>query len=230
MQNRSSIACFALLLLALSVPVHAGEIIDQIVATVNGHIILQSDWEDEMRFEAFSAGRALEHISASDRKAALDHLIDQELLREQLRSSDSAHAAAEEVERRVREIRAQYPQADSDAGWRALLEQSRLSGEDLRSRVALDLDLKKLVDSGPRTGLTLDAKRHENYDNQELLPQLRQAGGRDVPLSDVSGKIKEVLTEKKINQLLTAWLQDLRAGSEIRSEGLAAVSGARRND
>ena len=43
----------------------------------------------------------------------------------------------------------------------------------------------------------------------------------------VAAKIKELLTQKKISQLLTAWLQDLRAGSEIRAETLAGGSRGR---
>ena len=80
------------------------------MATVNGHIILQSDWEDSLRYEAFSSGRPLDRLTAEDRKAALDHLIDQELLREQLRAPDSPHASPEEVDQRIAEIRKQYPE------------------------------------------------------------------------------------------------------------------------
>ena len=40
----------------------AGEILDRIVATVNGHIILQSDWEDAVRYEAFIADRPADQL------------------------------------------------------------------------------------------------------------------------------------------------------------------------
>ena len=46
--------------LAWHFPAAAAEVIDRIVATVNGHIILQSDWEDALRYEAFSSGRPLD--------------------------------------------------------------------------------------------------------------------------------------------------------------------------
>ena len=87
--------------LTLACRAGAAEVIDRIVATVNGHIILLSDWEDSLRYEAFSAGRPLDSITTEDRKAALDRLIDQELLREQQPAADSPHAAPEEVARRV---------------------------------------------------------------------------------------------------------------------------------
>jgi hypothetical protein len=205
----------------------AAEVIDRIVATVNGHIILLSDWEDSLRFEAFSSGRPLDRMTADERKSALDHLIDQELLREQLKDSDVLHPSPEEVAQRVVEIRKQYAEAETEVGWRTLLDSYRLSEENLKDRVSAQLDLMRLVDARLRPSVTVDSKSIESYYNQELLPQLRQSGGQKVPLGDVTAKIKELLTQKKISQLLTAWLQDLRAGSEIRGEALTAGSGGR---
>jgi hypothetical protein len=199
-----------------------GEVIDGIVATVNGHIILLSDWEDSLCYEAFSSGRPVDRMTADDRKSALDHLIDQELLREQLKDSDIQHASPEEVAQRVVEIRKQYAEAETELGWHRLLDSYRLNEESLRSRVAAELDLMRLVDARLRPSVTVDSKSIESYYNQELLPQLRQSGGQNVPLVDVTAKIRELLTQKKISQLLTAWLQDLRAGSEIRAQGLRA--------
>jgi hypothetical protein len=71
----------------------------------------------------------------------------------------------------------------------------------------------------------IDSKSIESYYNQELLPQIRQSGAKDVPLAEVTPKIKELLTQKKMNQLLTAWLQSLRAGSEIHSDAAEAAAG-----
>jgi hypothetical protein len=225
MDKKFSIFVCTVVLLALSVAVSAAEVIDRIVATVNGHIILQSDWEDALRYEAFSSGRSLDHLTAEDRKAALDHVIDQELLREQLRDPDSPHASAEEVTQRISEIRKQYPNGESETGWQALLQNYGLSKEDLKARVAAQIDLMSLVDSRLRPAVNIDNKSIESYYQQELLPQLHQSGGQTVPLAEVSGKIKELLTQKKITQLLTAWLQSLRAGSQIRSEALTAGPG-----
>jgi hypothetical protein len=211
-----------LVFLATTFAASTGEVIDRIVATVNGHIILLSDWEDSLRYEAFSSGRPVDRMTADDRKSALDHLIDQELLREQLKDSDIQHASPEEVAQRVVEIRRQYAEAETELGWHRLLDRYRLNEESLRSRVAAELDLMRLVDARLRPSVTVDSKSIESYYNQELLPQLRQSGGQNVPLVDVTAKIRELLTQKKISQLLTAWLQDLRAGSEIRAQGLRA--------
>jgi hypothetical protein len=196
------------------------EVIDRIVATVNGQIILLSDWEDSLRFEAFTSGRPLERFTAEERKAVLDRLIDRELLREQLHAADIQHASAEEVANRVVEIRKQYPEAATELGWRSVLERYRLNEDGLKSRVATEIDLMRLVDARLRPTVNVDSKSIESYYNQELLPQLRQSGAQNVPLAEVTSKIKELLTQKKISQLLITWLQSLRAGSQIRSEAL----------
>src|SRR5256885_2564403 len=78
----------ALLLCAVALPAAwAGEVIDRIVATVNGHIILQSDWDEALCYEALLSGRAISFFTDEDRRAVLDRLIDQELLGEQDRKS-----------------------------------------------------------------------------------------------------------------------------------------------
>jgi peptidyl-prolyl cis-trans isomerase SurA len=212
--------------LALAFSASAAEIIDRMVATVNGHIILQSDWEDSLRYEAFSSGRPLDHLTADDRKSALDRLIDQELLREQLRASDSPHSSPEDVAKRTAEIRKQYPNAESEQGWQMVLDSYGLTEEGLKSRVGVELDLMRLVDARLRPAVTIDSKSIESYYNQELLPQLSKSGGEQLPLAQVTPKIKELLTQKKMDELLTAWLQNLRAGSEIHAEATPAEAGS----
>ncbi len=205
------------LILAVSVCAGAAEVLDRIVAAVNGHVILQSDWEDAIRYEAFIAGRQPGEMTGAERNAVLDRLIDQELLREQMQASDFQKATEEEIGKRVQEVRKQYSEALSDAGWQTTLAHYGLSETELKKRVALQLDLMRLVDAHLRPTVNIDGKSIESYYNQELLPQLRQAGAKNVSLADVSGKIKELLTEQKVSQLLVAWLQNLRSGSDIRT-------------
>ena len=225
MNHKGWIFTCCVMLLAIALPALAGDILDRIVATVNNHIILQSEWQDAVRYDAFVAGRALDQVQAADCKAALDHLIDQELLREQMRSSGFPHASGEEVEKNIQEIRNRYA-ANAEAGWEAALKRYGLTEKELKKRVALQVDLIGLVDSRLRPNVVIDSKSIESYYNQELLPQLRQSGAQQVPLAEVTPKIRELLTQQKMNQMLVAWLQDLRSGSQIRTEAGSPESGA----
>lgn len=216
--NRINRFVWAVALLVVPTASWGGDVLDRIVATVNGHIILQSDWDDALRCQAFEDGRTLERLPAAEHKAALDRLIDQELLREQMHSSNFQHASEQEVAQRMEEIRRQYADATSPEGWQAVLTRGGLTEDELKQHVSQELDLMRLVDDRLRPNVSVDSKSIESYYNQQLLPQLRQSGAKEVPLAEVTPKIKELLTQQQMNQLLVAWLQNLRSGSEIRRE------------
>src|SRR5258708_6458258 len=125
------IAMLALLLGTFSLPgAMAGEVIDRIVATVNGRIILQSDMDEALGYEALLNGRNLSQFTEDDRRSVLDRLIDQELLREQLKSADFRHATEAEAANRVSDARKQYAEAATEAGWQSVLDRYRLREKD----------------------------------------------------------------------------------------------------
>ena len=198
------------------------EVVDRIVATVNGHVILQSDWNDELRYEALLNGRTLSEFADDDRKAALDRLIDRELLSEQMKSAFFQHASDTEAAARVAAARKQYPQAATDQGWQAVLAQFQLVEDDLIAHVRQQIDLMRLVDAHLRPTVQIDSKSIEAYYREKFVPQLKESGGGEVALDDVSGEIRELLTEQKVNELMVSWLQTLRSESKVSIPGADA--------
>lgn len=200
---------------ALAVPVRAGQVIDRIVANVNGHILLQSDWEEELAFEAFANARPLDAVTPAERKAALDRLIDQELLREQVRPAEGA--PAELVAARVAEIRKTLLPTSSDEEWHAALQRYGLTQAALEKRLGNDIQLMRLVEARLRPSIQVDTRAVESYYRERLLPELQRAGSKAVSLPEVFGHIRDLLTEQKINQLLDSWLVSLRSESRIQT-------------
>ena len=201
--------------LALASPSSAGTIVDRIVSSVNGHAVLQSDWEQEIAFEALLNGRDPDTFTALERAAALDRLVDQELLREQVRPGQTAPAA--EVTARVAEVRKLQPGAASDTVWQAALQRYGLTEGALEKRLSEDIQLMKLVEDRLRPSIQIDQKAVESYYKDELLPELTRAGDSAKPLTEVYGRIKTLLAEKKMNELLSGWLASLRSGSQIHT-------------
>jgi len=214
----------ALLLPFLPPMASAGEVIDRIVATVNGRVILQSDLDEALCYEAVLSGRSPSRFSDDERRAVLDRLIDQELLREQ-KLTDFQHASEGEVAARLAEVRKQYPEALTDEGWQGLLARFNLSMKDLEAHVGKEIDLLRRVDARLRPTVQIDSKTIEAYYREKFVPQLHQSGASEVPLADVTAKIRELLTEQKVNELLVSWLQTLRSESEVRVPGASAPSG-----
>ncbi len=62
--------------MALALSSVAGQIVDRVVTSVNGHVILQSDWEQEVAIEAFSNARDPDSFTSAEGNAALNRLID----------------------------------------------------------------------------------------------------------------------------------------------------------
>jgi peptidyl-prolyl cis-trans isomerase SurA len=202
----------------------APEVIDRIVATVNGSVILQSDWDEALCYEALVTNRSLDQFSDDDRRAVLDRLIDQELLREQMKSADFRHASDAEVQERIADARKQYPQAASDEGWQALLAHYHITDKDLHSRMRQQIDVMRLVDARLRPAVQIDSKSIEAYYQDQFVPKLKQSGAADVPLADVSAKIRELLTEQKVSEMLVSWLQTLRSEGDVHMPGLGYSS------
>lgn len=216
----------ALLLSALMLsPAHAtAEVIDRIVATVNGRVILQSDWDEALCYEALLTNRTLAQFTDDDRRAVLDRLIDQELLHEQIKSADFLHATDAEATARVADARRLYPQAASGEAWQAILDKYHLTEKDVFVRVRQQIDVMRLVDARLRPAVEIDSKSIEAYYRDQFVPKLRQSGASEVPLADVSAKIRELLTEQKVSELLVSWLQTLRSEGQVRIPGASSAN------
>ncbi len=221
--NRTmTVVALTLLLSALLLaPVRgSAEVIDRIIATVNGHTILQSDWDEALCYEALLTNRNLDQFTDDDRRIVLDRLIDQELLHEQMKSADFPHATDAEVAARVADARKQYPQATSSEAWQALLAQYHLAEKDLFTHIRQQIDVMRLVDARLRPAVEIDSKSIEAYYRDQFVPKLKQSGASEVPLAEVAAKIRELLTQEKVSELLVSWLQTLRSEGQVHIPGV----------
>ena len=73
--------------------------------------------------------------------------------------------------------------------------------------------------------MQIDNKTIEAYYREKFVPQLKQNGAGEVALADVSGKIRELLTQEKVSELLVSWLQSLRSESKVSVPGATAAAG-----
>ena len=213
-------ACFAMLLLGLALAgsalSHGAEVIDRIVATVNRRVILDSEWDEAVRFECLLNGRRLQDVTAADRIATLQRLIDQELIAEQMRASSFAPATPEEVAGRVRELRRTVPAWGTEDGWRASLAAYGLTGEDADERAAVQLNELRYLDLRFRPEVHIERRAMENYYRERLLPEMRGAGWSDVPFEQVASKIEQLLIEQRLNELQDRWVRGLRLQGDIQ--------------
>jgi len=215
-----TVALTLLLTLLAPAPSAVAEVVDRIVATVNGRVILQSDLDEALCYDALLTGRSVADFTDDDVRATLDQLIDQELLREQMKSAEFRHATDTEVSARIADARKQYPQAVTDDSWRSLLARYHISEKELFAHVRQQIDVMRLVDARLRPAVQIDTKSIEAYYRDQFVPKLKLSGAYEVPLTEVSAKIRELLTEEKVSEMLVSWLQTLRSEGQVHIPGV----------
>ncbi|MFL6301443.1 MAG: hypothetical protein ACJ71N_12640 [Terriglobales bacterium] len=203
------------LLLAAMVPlVRAGETIDRIVAVVNGSPVMESEMVESLRLEQVFANQPPQAVPSAELRAVLGRLVDQILLTKQMDVSHFQQTTPEEVHARINDLRTAV--APSDEEWRILLARYDLSEEDVAGRIAQQLRTERYIDAHFRPSVRLDPGAVENYYKDQLVPKLKQAGAQPVPMKEVEPKIREILVQQRIDDLLESWLKTLRTQAEIR--------------
>jgi SurA-like N-terminal domain len=194
--------------------VSAGELADRIVATVNDEPVLASDVADAVRVEALMQGKAVGDIPLADYQAAMDRLIDRTLIRQQMASGYTP--PAQQVERRMVQVRAAFPGAQSDAAWQGILAAYGVREQQLRKSVEEQVQMMQFVDARLRHMVHVSHKEVETYYQQKLLPELSRKGAPAEPLDKVHSEIYELLLQQKIDAQLNGWLAGLREQANVR--------------
>jgi SurA-like N-terminal domain len=208
-----------LFLISTVAGVRADEVIERIVATVGKHAILQSELDEAVRFEAFAAGRPLSNVTSEDLRSSLNRMVDQQLIRDEIGNTDAFAPSTEDVAKRIAEIRTLVVGGSGEeAGWRSIMKAYGLSEAVVAERVRTQLETIRMVNQRLRPGVRIDQAEIEAAYRDEFLPKLRQAGAKEVPLAEVSARIRQILVERHIGELMDGWLETLRTQSEIHIE------------
>jgi hypothetical protein len=191
------------------------EVLDRLIAIVNNTPILQSDWEMALRCEALIAGRKPETLSAPEQRDVFNRLVDQELIREQMRGYSVTPVTDGDVDARIAQFR-EESHTKSDADWKALLDGGGVSEADVRAKVKSELEVLRFLDARMRPLVRVEFRSIRDYYRDHYVPELQKQGAQPAPLADVSDKIREIITQQRMDEQINAWLQTLRDGADIR--------------
>ncbi len=205
------------ILLLAPVAAFAGEIIDGVIATVNRKPVLQSDWDDAVRFEAFMRQEPLASVTEEDRAEALRRLIDRRLLELQMTEPNYLAPSREEVRANLSKLRERIPAARDEQGWEKLIAAYGFSQREIEANLRREMQMMNFVEVRLRPNVHVQPEEVEAYYHSQLLPDMEKAGVKVVTLNEVEPKIHELLVQKHMDQLLEAWLHNLRQQAQIQS-------------
>lgn len=192
------------------------ETIDRVVASVENFAITQSDVEKQHRLEIFLGGQTPEEEpDSASLRYVRDRLVDQLLLQQEAETEtgempDFSQAAAEAWE----EVRAKY---GNEELFRSALGRLGMSEQEVLERLRVQERTLYLIDERLRPAAWAELSEIEEYYRETFVPEHERRGaGTPPPLEEVEGRIREILVQKKIDQLLPIWLEELRTGRRVK--------------
>ena len=204
------LAFYCLAFFAVGCRLSCGIEIDHLIASVNGVAITEGDLEVARSLNAIVFyGK---NTDGASRREEIERIIDQELMRQELKNFSLSGAEEGGVEARMQSLREAYAAIGGPA---ALLKKLGLQESELISYIRLESSIARFVDFRFRPFVVVSADDIRIYYEKRLIPQLRESKISAPALEQVSDKIETIVKEEKINAVLDQWMKDIRRNSRI---------------
>jgi hypothetical protein len=199
---------------ATGIAAHA-EIVDRIVAVVDGRVIAWSAAVAEANDQAFrNGGEPVRTLEGEQLEKIVSRMIDQALLEEEMDRSLFSPPLSAEPDAKAAEVAKRFPDREA---YLAALTRFGLSEGEFKQRLGLENAILLFVEDHLRPQTHIEPAEIESYYRETLLPQIAKEGqGFPPALSEVSAGIEQVLVQKEINRLLDEWLAQLKSRAKIK--------------
>lgn len=197
-------------LVACSVP--ASVVLDRVAVIVGKQVIKQSDILRDLRVTEF-LNRQPPDFSVQARRKAADRLVDQMIIREEIRRGAYAEAPPSQVDAMLKQIRQQRA-GGSDARLQQELARYELTEDQLRAQLQWQFDVLKFIDQRFRPGVLVTDDEVKTYYDQH-----RAALEGQYPTiksyEAMEPKVRELLEGQRLNQEFDRWLDARRKRATI---------------
>ena len=195
-----------------------GVVLDRLVAVVNGDVILESDVDEERRFEEIQPYRA---ASDSTRARIIERLVDRALILQQAVLQPEDAVSDQELGAQIATLRKDIPacrqyHCETDEGWKKFLADHGFTVEEFSSRWRQRMQLLKFIEVRFRNGVKIKDDEIQTYYEKTLVPEYVKRNATPPPLETVKRRIEEVLLQQQVTALLQDWLKSLRAQGSVR--------------
>jgi hypothetical protein len=179
--------------------------------------ITASDVEQEYRFERFlDAQWPAPPPNSAALASAREHLTYQELLTrvENPGPADKAESAAIAAER-LAALRKEFTHPED---FQRAIKDLGMAETEVVARIAQQELMLRLIDQRLRPEASPSDDAIADYYRSTFVPefQKKNGGATAPPLPEVEGQIREVLVQKRINELLDQWIEELKPVTNVR--------------
>jgi hypothetical protein len=179
--------------------VRAQEVVDRIVARVEGDVILLSEVRALSRYQQLADGNA-----ESDAQI-LDRLIDQWIVRNEAETARFPHPTDSEITLGVERVQSAFASPEEYLERR---KQCGLSDADVRSMVAAQLYLTDYLDSRFRSSVQIEPQQIEEFYRTAVLARAKARKKTPPTLEASKEYIQQALVQREINAQTERWLKE----------------------
>ena len=195
-----------------------GTVIDQVIAVVNGDLVLESDMEEERRFEAFQPFR--DQTQAFSRERTVERLVDRTLILEQEKLQPQPPITDAEVTAQFTTLRKDIPackeyECETDAGWAKFVAAQGFTMAELQNRWRERMEVLRFIEQRFKMGIRISPTEIKGYYDKTLLPAYARRKATPPRLDTISDRIQEILLQQQVGALLEDWLKSLKAQGTV---------------
>ncbi len=197
----------------------APQLLDRVVAVINGDVILSSDVQEEENFAPF------EPYSVPGGRftplEAMEHIVNRTLILQQMKEQRMTTAPSDaDVAAQIAELRKQIPacaqyHCETEAGWQTFLAAQGFTQAELEARWKQRMQILQFIQMRFRSGIRISPAEIADYYNKQLVPQFQARKTTPPPLKTISNRIDEVLLQQHVNVLLNDWLKSLKDAGNV---------------
>lgn len=193
--------------------------LDRVVAVVNGDLILESDVDEETRFEEIQPYRTTDENHS--RELTVRRLIDRTLILQQADLEPETAVPEKELDAQLMTLRKDIPECrqyhcETDQGWQKYVNDHGFTVEEFRERWRQRMELLRFIEVRFSNGIRISDDEIKAYYEKTMLPEYAKRHVAPPKLETISPRIEEVLLQQQVGNLLRDWLTSLRAQGRVR--------------
>jgi hypothetical protein len=197
--------------------VNQGVLLDRLVAVVNGDVILESDVDEERRFDEVQPYRTLTEFT---RDKIIERLVNRTLILQQAALEPEDVVPDKDLDAQLMTLRKDIPackqyHCETDDGWKKYLSDHGFTEEEFRARWRQRMQLLKFIEVRFRSGIKISDDEIKTYYEKTMLPEYAKRSVTPPNLETIRARIEEVLLQQQVGALLEDWLKSLRAQGSV---------------
>ena len=197
-----------------------GVVLDRVVAVVNDDVILESDVDEERRFEEIQPYRRV--TGDNTRERVLERLVDRALILQQAALEPEDTVSDKDLDEQLMTLRKDIPDCklqyhcETVDGWNKFLNAHGFTEEEFRERWRQRMELLKFIEVRFRNGIKISDAEIKEFYEKRMLPEYAKRNVTPPELDTIRKRIEEVELQQQVGALLVDWLKSLRAQGSVK--------------